>query len=335
MISKSTAKNLMHQQYPLLGQLDNDLQRIEEEINKNLHSSVPLISLVSRYIIRSGGKRLRPLLMVLAARLLNYQGNDKYSLSIVFEYLHAATLLHDDVVDNAELRRGRPSANTLWGNAAVVLVGDFLLATSFFLSVLSGNLKILRVLSETTTFMAEGEVLQLINSDNLEISEDDYIEVITRKTAILIAAACQIGAMLGDASEEQEEAMRRFGLNLGVAFQLRDDFLDYTGSEEEVGKPVGKDLQEGKITLPLIHALESSSTEDHHRLVDLITSDSIQEKTFAEVKEIIQRYEGLDYTDELANRYVAEAKSALEMFPPSPTRESLLEIADYVVTRRV
>jgi octaprenyl-diphosphate synthase len=331
---KNTAKSLTQEQFPLFGQLDQDLQLIEEEINKNLQSSVPLIALVSRYIIRSGGKRLRPLLMVLAARLLNYKGNDQYALSIVFEYLHAATLLHDDVVDNAELRRGQPSANTLWGNAAVVLVGDFLLATSFFLSVLSGNLKILRVLSETTTSMAEGEVLQLINSGNLEVSEQDYIEVITRKTAILISAACQIGAILGDASEEREEAMRRFGLNLGIAFQLRDDFLDYTGSEAEFGKPVGKDLQEGKITLPLIRTLQSSDNKDRHRLVDLITSDSIQDETFAEVKQIIKRYEGLDYTAQLASHYITEAKSALAIFPPSPTRESLLEIADYVVARR-
>ena len=335
MSHKSTAKSLMHEQYALFNELDDDLQRIEEEINKNLHSSVPLIALVSRYIIRSGGKRLRPLLMVLAARLLNYKGNDQYALSIVFEYLHAATLLHDDVVDNAELRRGRPSANTLWGNAAVVLVGDFLLATSFFLSVLSGDLKILRVLSETTTSMAEGEVLQLINSDNLEISEDDYVEVIMRKTAILIAASCQIGAILCEATEEQEEAMRRFGLNLGIAFQLRDDFLDYTGSEEEFGKPVGKDLEEGKITLPLIHALQSSGNEDRRRLIDLITSDSIQEKTFDEVKRIIRKYHGLDYTDTLANRHIATAKEALATFPPSPTKESLLDIADYVVIRRI
>ena len=332
---KSTAEDLNHQQYTLFAQLDDDLQRIEEEINKNLQSSVPLIALVTRYIMRSGGKRLRPLLTVLAARLLNYQGNDHYGLSIVFEYLHAATLLHDDVVDNAELRRGRPSANTLWGNAAVVLVGDFLLATSFFLSVLSGNLKILRILSETTTSMAEGEVLQLINSDNLEISEEEYIEVIKRKTAILISAACQIGAILGQADEEQEEAMRRFGLNLGIAFQLRDDFLDYTGSEEEFGKPVGKDLQEGKITLPLIHALQSSNDGDRQRLVELIISDRNYEQIFAKVKKIIQDHQGLDYTEKLANHHITEAKSALSIFPESPTRQSLLEIAEYVVTRRI
>jgi octaprenyl-diphosphate synthase len=332
---KSTAEDLIHQQYPLFAQLDEDLQRIEEEINKNLQSSVPLIALVTRYIMRSGGKRLRPLLTVLAARLLNYQGNDHYGLSIVFEYLHAATLLHDDVVDNAELRRGRPSANTLWGNAAVVLVGDFLLATSFFLSVMSGNLKILRILSETTTSMAEGEVLQLINSDNLEISEEEYIEVIKRKTAILISAACQIGAILGRANGEQEEAMRLFGLNLGIAFQLRDDFLDYAGSEEEFGKPVGKDLQEGKITLPLIHALQSSNDGDRQRLVELITSDRDYEQIFGKVKKAIRNYQGLDYTDKLANHHITEAKSALSIFPESPTRQSLIEIAEYVVTRRI
>ena len=332
---KSTAEDLIQQQYPLFAQLDEDLQRIEEEINKNLQSSVPLIALVTRYIMRSGGKRLRPLLTVLAARLLDYKGNDHYGLSIVFEYLHAATLLHDDVVDNAELRRGRPSANTLWGNAAVVLVGDFLLATSFFLSVTSGNLKILRILSETTTSMAEGEVLQLINSDNLEISQEEYIEVIKRKTAILISAACQIGAILARADQEQEEAMRSFGLNLGIAFQLRDDFLDYTGSAEEFGKPVGKDLQEGKITLPLIHALQSSHDGDHQRLVELIISDRNYEQIFTEVKKIIQDHQGLDYTDNLANYYITEAKSALSIFPESPTRQSLLEIAEYVISRRI
>ena len=332
---KSTAEDFIHQQYPLFAQLDEDLQRIEEEINKNLQSSVPLIALVTRYIMRSGEKRLRPLLTVLAARLLNYQGDDQYGLSIVFEYLHAATLLHDDVVDHAELRRGRPSANTLWGNAAVVLVGDFLLATSFFLSVTSGNLKILRILSETTTSMAEGEVLQLINSDNLEISEEEYIEVIRRKTAILISAACQIGAILGRADEEQEEAMRSFGLNLGIAFQLRDDFLDYTGSAEEFGKPVGKDLQEGKITLPLIHALQSSNDGDRQRLVELIISDHNYQQIFTEVKKIIQAYQGLDYTDKLAIHYITEAKSALSIFPESPTRQSLLEIAEYVISRRL
>jgi octaprenyl-diphosphate synthase len=287
--------------------VEDDLKRIEGEIEKNLSSSVPLIAHISRHIIRSGGKRLRPLLMVLAARLTGYQGENHYPLSIVFEYLHAATLLHDDVVDSAEVRRNKPAANTIWGNPAAVLVGDFLLATSFALAVSSGHLKILSVLSETTTRMAEGEILQLINSHNLEISEQEYIEVITRKTAILIAASCQIGAIFGGADHKREEAMRSFGLNLGISFQLRDDVLDYTGSEEEVGKPIGQDLGERKITLPLIYTLATSNRKDRQRLVTLITADEISRETFTEVNRFIEHYRGIEYTSRLAERHITLA----------------------------
>jgi octaprenyl-diphosphate synthase len=325
----------LHHPGSILSQVEDDLKRIEGEIEKNLESSVPLVAHISRYIIRSGGKRLRPLLMVLAARLTGYQGENHYPLSIVFEYLHAATLLHDDVVDSAELRRNKPAANTVWGNPAAVLVGDFLLATSFALAVSSGHLKILSVLSETTTRMAEGEILQLINSHNLEISERDYIEVITRKTAILIAAACQIGAIFGGADDEREKAMRAFGLNLGISFQLRDDVLDYAGSEEEVGKPIGQDLGERKITLPLIHTLAASSSQDRQRLVGLITADEITRATFIEVTSLIEHYRGIEYTSRLAERHITLAKDALRAFAPSATWEILAAIADYVVTRRV
>jgi octaprenyl-diphosphate synthase len=325
----------LHHPASILSQVEDDLKRIEGEIEKNLSSSVPLVAHISRYIIRSGGKRLRPLLMVLAARLAGYQGENDYPLSIVFEYLHAATLLHDDVVDSAELRRNRPAANTIWGNPAAVLVGDFLLATSFALAVSSGHLKILSVLSETTTRMAEGEILQLINSHNLEISERDYIEVITRKTAILIAAACQIGAIFGGADDEREKAIRSFGLNLGISFQLRDDVLDYAGSEEEVGKPIGQDLGERKITLPLIYTLAASSAGDRQRLVGLITADEITRATFIEVTSLIEHYRGIEYTSRLAERHITIAKEALRSFPPSATWEILGAMADYVVTRRV
>jgi octaprenyl-diphosphate synthase len=333
--ARRPARSPLHPPASILSQVEDDVRRVEGEIEKNLHSSVPLVAHISRYIIRSGGKRLRPLLMVLAARLTGYQGEDHYPLSIVFEYLHAATLLHDDVVDSAELRRNKPAANTIWGNPAAVLVGDFLLATSFALAVSSGSLKTLRVLSDTTTTMAEGEILQLINSNNLEISEEDYLEVITRKTAILIAAACEIGAIFGQAGPQREEAMRRFGLNLGIAFQLRDDVLDYVGSEEEVGKPIGQDLGEGKITLPLIRALGASSPRDRQHLVDLITADEITRESFVEVKGFIDRYQGVDYTSRLAERHIAIAKEALAAFPPSAAGETLAAIADYVVTRRV
>jgi octaprenyl-diphosphate synthase len=216
-----------------------------------------------------------------------------------------------------------------------VLVGDFLLATSFALAVSSGHLKILSVLSETTTRMAEGEILQLINSHNLEISEQEYIEVITRKTAILIAAACQIGAIFGGADGEREEAMRRFGLNLGISFQLRDDVLDYAGSEEEIGKPIGQDLGERKITLPLIYTLATSNSRDRKRLVDLITADEITRETFTEVTGFIERYQGIEYTSRLAERHITLAKEALATFALSPTWETLAAIAAYVVARRV
>ena len=332
---RQRATTPLHHPASILSQVEDDLKRIEGEIEKNLSSSVPLIAHISRHIIRSGGKRLRPLLMVLAARLTGYQGENHYPLSIVFEYLHAATLLHDDVVDSAEVRRNKPAANTIWGNPAAVLVGDFLLATSFALAVSSGHLKILSVLSETTTRMAEGEILQLINSHNLEISEQEYIEVITRKTAILIAAACQIGAIFGGADDEREEAMRSFGLNLGISFQLRDDVLDYTGSEEEVGKPIGQDLGERKITLPLIYTLATSNRKDRQRLVTLITADEITRETFTEVNRFIEHYRGIEYTSRLAERHITLAKEALTTFAPSATWEILAAIADYVVTRRV
>jgi len=335
LILQPQEQNVTSQQTPFLTRIQKHLERIEEEIEKNLHSSVPLVALVSRYIIRSGGKRLRPLLMVLASQLLDPEQDEHYPLSIIFEYLHAATLLHDDVVDHAELRRGKAAANTVFGNAAVVLVGDFLLATSFALSVTSGNLKILQVLSDTTKMMAEGEILQLINSDNLEASEQDYREVITRKTAILIAAACQIGAILGRADLRQEESMHSFGLNLGIAFQLRDDVLDYAGSEEEVGKPIGNDLREGKITLPLIRALSRSNNNERQRLVELITADEIDDNVFLEVRRIIDRHQGIEYTSRMAAQHIAMAKDALLSFPSSPTRDLLEEIADYVVSRRV
>ena len=335
MPARHRATTPLHHPASILSQVEDDLKRIEGEIEKNLGSSVPLVAHISHYIIRSGGKRLRPLLMVLAARLAGYQGENHYPLSIVFEYLHAATLLHDDVVDSAELRRNKPAANTIWGNPAAVLVGDFLLATSFALAVSSGHLKILSVLSETTTRMAEGEILQLINSHNLEISEQEYIEVITRKTAILIAAACQIGAIFGGANDEREDAMRSFGLSLGISFQLRDDVLDYAGSQEEVGKPIGQDLGERKITLPLIYTLAASGPTDRQRLVSLITADEITRETFTEVKSFIEHYRGIEYTSHLAERHITLAKEALMTFAPAATREILAAIADYVVTRRV
>lgn len=312
-----------------------DLDRIEAEIQQHLNSSVPLIGVVGSHIIRSGGKRLRPLLMILSARMCGYQDRDDAALAVVFEFLHAASLLHDDVVDNAEVRRKQPAANTLWGNPAAVLVGDFLYSKSILMTVGYGDLRVLEVLSDTTTKMAEGEVLQLIHADDLELDEAAYLEVIIRKTAVLISAACRIGAIFGGADSFREQALYQFGHHLGIAFQLIDDLLDYTGSATELGKPVGNDLREGKATLPLIHAMASAGKADRLSLRARFSADRIDDRDFQTVQQIVERCGGLDYTRRQAVQHLAEAKAALSVFPDQPSKETLQMIADYVLQRRV
>ncbi|SMC24541.1 octaprenyl-diphosphate synthase [Desulfacinum hydrothermale DSM 13146] len=312
-----------------------DLERIERALQRHLSSSVPLIEVVGRYIVNSGGKRLRPLLMILSARLCGYQGDQEVDLAVAFELLHAATLLHDDVVDNAEIRRKNPAANTIWGNPAVVLIGDYLYSQAIRTTVCYKDLRILEVFSATTSRIAEGEVLQLIHSDDLETDEAAYMEVITRKTADLMTAACQIGAIFAGAGPQEESALRDYGHHLGIAFQLTDDALDYVGSVGELGKPVGNDIQEGKATLPLIHAL--GRAEDGQR--DLIRSAFLSEAPLErEQIEVIQKLVldlgGVDYTFQKAAHHLDRARSNLGIFPESPAKSTLLDLADYVLCRR-
>ncbi len=311
-----------------------DLERIEAEIDRHLSSSVPFISTVGRHIMGSGGKRLRPLLMIQSARLCGYQGNHDASLAIVFEFLHASSLLHDDVVDNAEFRRSQPAANVLWGNQGVVLVGDFLYSKSILMTVGYNDIRILQALSDATTNMAEGEVMQLIHADNLEISEGEYLEVITRKTAVLISAACQIGAIFGGGDLEQEKALRTYGHNLGIAFQLIDDTLDYTGDSNELGKPVGNDIQQGKATLPLIYALRNGNPGEKKKVRELFGTEQIRLEHLQEIREWATRSGGIAYARRLASEYVERAKEAIRIFPLHPTKEILLDLADYVIFRR-
>ncbi|MGC1403239.1 MAG: polyprenyl synthetase family protein, partial [Thermodesulfobacteriota bacterium] len=228
----------------LIERLQQDIDKINLYLEDNLKSHVPLISEVNQHILVGGGKRLRALLFVLCSRLGGFSGEKAYYFSSIFEYLHAATLLHDDVIDNAAVRRGKASANTIWGNSPSVLVGDFLLAKSFSLAVETQGLKILDVLSETTTRMAEGMVLELIHSHDLNVSEETYREIVINKTAILISAACQTGAVWGKSADEEAEALAQYGMELGIAFQLVDDLLDYTSTQEDFGKPVGNDFKE-------------------------------------------------------------------------------------------
>ncbi|MHB9073933.1 MAG: polyprenyl synthetase family protein [Desulfobaccales bacterium] len=315
----------------ILKDLEKDVTAINLALSANLQTHVPLIAEVGRHILLSGGKRVRPLLFILAARMCGCQGNNLSDFSTIFEYLHAATLLHDDVVDAANVRRGVSTANTIWGNQAVILVGDFLLAKALSLAVTTNKLKILQVLSHATTMMAEGEILQLLHAGNLKTTEADYFDVITRKTATLMAAACQIGAILGGVEPSQEEALSQMGLNLGITFQVVDDILDYTGDERELGKQVCADLREGRITLPLIHALAQANTEDRERL-EAIAQDLTPDSA-PELKRLLDKYGSLDHSRGIARDYTLKAQDNLGTFPASLEKTYFWAITEELLAR--
>ena len=317
-----------------LALIGDELKQVEQQFKKDLASDVPLIRKVGEYVLSSGGKRIRPALLLLSAKLCNYRGDRHVPLASVVEFIHTATLLHDDVVDNANLRRGIASANTLWGNEASVLVGDFLFSKSFSLMVADGDLNILRVLSGATTMIAEGEVLQLVCTSDITMTEQRYIDVVKCKTAVLISAACQAGAILGNVSAEMEKAMSDFGMDLGIAFQLMDDVLDYAADEKEFGKSIGHDIEEGKVTLPLIHALMHCTDAERGRIGDIVTSETVEDEDFAFAFDLVHRHGGIEFTVSRARDYVERAKSSLESFPQSNVKSALFELADYVVTRQ-
>ncbi len=317
-----------------LALIDEDLKNVEAQFLKDLHSNVPLIRKVSEYVFSSGGKRIRPVLLLMSARLCGYRGDRHVPLASVIEFIHTATLLHDDVVDNAQLRRGIASANTLWGNEASVLVGDYLFSKSFSIMIADGDLKILRALSNATTMIAEGEVLQLTSSTDLDITEERYIDVVKSKTAILLATACQAGAILGNASAEFETALKDYGMKVGIAFQLIDDSLDYTSSEEQFGKSIGHDLEEGKITLPLIHTLKKCTPPERDEIAAIIGKDSLPKEDFTNVFALVHKYGGIDYTMRVAREYVESSKSCLDVFADSTEKDALKALADYVLTRQ-
>jgi len=313
--------------------IGEDLKLVEQQFRKDLQSDVPLIRKVGEYVLSSGGKRVRPALLLLAARLSDYAGDKAVPLASVIEFIHTATLLHDDVVDSATLRRGLASANTLWGNEASVLVGDFLFSKSFSLMVNVGSLDILRVLSDATTVIAEGEVMQLLCTGELDLTEERYIKVVRSKTAILMSAACEAGAILGAAEQSQQQALADFGMDLGIAFQLMDDILDYTATEEEFGKCIGHDLEEGKITLPLIHTLKQCSDSERAIIAAVIEKDEMSLDDFRAVSGIVKQYGGIAYTVEAALCYINRCKSHLDLFAPSPVHDALLSLSEYIVTR--
>ena len=318
----------------MVSALAEDLRRIEAALGAVQASQVPFINEVSHYILFAGGKRLRPLLTVLCARLCGYEDERIYRLSVLFEYLHAATLLHDDVVDGAEFRRGRKAAHNLWGNQATILVGDYLYARALRIAVEEGNFEVLKVVTQTTLLMSEGEVLQLLNRDNTGLTEREYEEVIFRKTAALISAACECGGIMAGASDKEREILREFGRHLGLAFQITDDLLDYLGTSEETGKDLGTDFKEGKVTLPLLYALNRASEPDRTRLLSLLRDPEPSRETFREAVEIIERYGGFEYTRKRAESEVNKALSHLFLFDQNSTRDLLENLTRYILRRR-
>ncbi len=308
-----------------------DMHRVNQLIEHSLHSDVALVRQLSAYIIHGGGKRLRPMLHLLAARAAGYTGEQHYTLAAVIEFIHTSTLLHDDVVDESELRRGRQTANALFGNAASVLVGDFLYSRSFQMMVSVGQMRVMEILANTTNIIAEGEVMQLLNCNDPDTSEARYMDVIRCKTAQLFAAAAQLGATLAHAPREIEDALSAYGLHLGNAFQLMDDVLDYQANPARLGKNIGDDLAEGKPTLPLIHAMQHATPEDSALIRQAIEQGGGEH--MHAILEIIASSGSLDYTARLAMDEVERAIAALSVLPDSPQRAALKSIAHFAVAR--
>jgi octaprenyl-diphosphate synthase len=308
-----------------------DLNAVDRIIRRRLHSDVPLIRQVSEYIVRSGGKRLRPLVLILSARACGYPGTEHHELAAVVEFIHTATLLHDDVVDESALRRGRATANALFGNAASVLVGDFLYSRAFQMMVSVGSMAVMRVLADATNTIAEGEVLQLMNCHDAGIDEERYLRVIRFKTAKLFEAASRLGAILGGVEPRIEQSMAAYGMHLGTAFQLIDDVLDYSGDLHQTGKNLGDDLAEGKATLPLIHAMRAGSPEQAALIRAAIERGGTEE--FPSVLRTIRETGALEYTRARAAAESCLAAAMLEPLAPTRHKECLLQLADFAVTR--
>ncbi|HEV2539402.1 MAG TPA: polyprenyl synthetase family protein [Frateuria sp.] len=308
-----------------------DMQRVDALIRSRLASDVVLINQIADHIIAGGGKRLRPMLHVLAAGAAGYAGEQHVKLAAVIEFIHTSTLLHDDVVDESDLRRGRKTANALWGNAASVLVGDFLYSRSFQLMVELDDMRVMRILADTTNTIAEGEVLQLLNIGNADVDETAYLAVIERKTAVLFAAATELGGLLGGLPADQIAALRRFGLELGYAFQIADDLLDYLSDADTLGKNIGDDLAEGKPTLPLIYALERATPAQAQSMRHAIEHGGLD--ALDDIVNAIRGSGALERTHARAVQHADAAREALSALPPSSYREALNALADYSVQR--
>lgn len=317
---------------PIKNLLASDMQMVDQVIRTRLHSDVVLIRQVSEYIINNGGKRLRPALVVLSAKALDYQGKHHHEMAAVVEFIHTATLLHDDVVDESGLRRGRPTASALFGNAASVLVGDFLYSRAFQMMVEVNDMRIMQTLADATNTIAEGEVLQLLSCHDASADAASYLRVIHCKTAKLFEAAMRLGAILARADNSKEQALAEYGRHLGTAFQLVDDVLDYSGDEQATGKNLGDDLAEGKPTLPLIYAMQHGTAPQAALVKRAIEQGDLN--LFGEVLEVIKKTGALEYTRKQAEQESGIACAALSNLPDSDYKQSLLQLADFAATRQ-
>ena len=311
--------------------ITDDMRAVDQLIRQQLHSQVVLINQLGAYIINSGGKRLRPVLVVLSARACDYRGTRHIDAAAIIEFIHTATLLHDDVVDDSELRRGRKTAHVIWGNEASVLVGDFLYSRSFQMMVSINSMQVMAIMADTTNTIAEGEVMQLLNCHDPDTTEDRYMDVIYCKTAKLFEAAAQVGAVLANRPEQEEQALAKYGRHLGIAFQLIDDMLDYNASNAELGKNIGDDLAEGKPTLPLIYAMRHGSNAEVAVIREAIAQGG--RESIDVVTKAIESTGALAYTVHLARREAALAIETLEMLPNSLYKEALIGLAEFSVNR--
>jgi octaprenyl-diphosphate synthase len=310
-----------------------DLEAVEREFERQVQSKVAVIPEIGKYIQKSGGKRVRPAVLLMSARLCGYSGPRAVLNAAVVEFIHTATLVHDDIIDDAELRRGQKSVHSRWGNDVTVLAGDFLYIKSMAMALTQDTLDVVRLLCDVTLRMIEGEIYQLTKNGVVDLTEDEHFEIIRRKTAFLFAGCAQIGGMLGQAGEARELELREYGFNLGVMFQLVDDLLDFTGESETIGKPIGGDLREGKITLPIIHLLKHGGAEAEALVRGMVEDRDVTPENWTRVKALLAEHRSIEYAYARAVEFGEAAKRHLKMFPDSHERDALMALADYVLYR--
>jgi len=331
MKTSNSTKNMNQNLSGIYALIQGDMQAVDDVIRARLHSEIVLVRQVAEYIVAGGGKRMRPALVLLAAGAVGYRGPHHHMLAAVIEFIHTATLLHDDVVDESSLRRGRETANAQFGNAASVLVGDFLYSRAFQMMVEAGNMRIMQVLADATNVIAEGEVLQLMNCHNADIDTNEYLQVVRYKTAKLFEAAARVGALLGNSEVTVERSLAAYGMHLGTAFQIIDDVLDYSGDESSIGKSLGDDLAEGKPTLPLIHVIKYGNAAQSESVRLAIESGGRAD--FSAIIRVVRETGGLEAAREVAMREIELAKQSIATLPEAKYQNALLELAEYAVAR--